>query len=117
MSDALTTNAALDRTSEQGQSEQASAEAQATAVKQESSKKVNLHELPEYREVQSKMDRERAQLQQHIQQSAMQMHEEAMKHKNYQDELLRENRQLQDEVAKIKGDYDRLERGKLEMQA
>jgi hypothetical protein len=47
----------------------------------------------------------------------MQMHEEAMKHKNYQDELLRENRQLQDEVAKIKADYDRLERGKLEMQA
>ncbi len=40
-----------------------------------------------------------------------------MKHKNYQDELLRENRQLQDEVAKIKADYDRLERGKLEMQA
>jgi len=66
MSDALTTNADLDRTSAEGQSDQASGEAQAQAEKQ-ASKKVNLHELPEYREVQSKMDRERAQLQQALQ--------------------------------------------------
>ena len=43
--------------------------------------------------------------------------DEALKHKSYQDEILKENRQLQDEVAKVKADYDRLERAKLDMQA
>lgn len=45
------------------------------------------------------------------------MHDEAMKHKTYQDEVLRENRELMDEISKIKADYDRLERAKLDMQA
>lgn len=62
MSDALTTEPVLDAASTNGQPQPANGEAQAETPKQ----KVNLHELPEFRELQSKRDKREAELQRTI---------------------------------------------------
>jgi hypothetical protein len=60
-------------------------------------------------------EQKRVQLQQHIQQTATKIQDEANNNKAYQDEIIRENRQLQDEVMRIKGECDRLERAQAEL--
>jgi hypothetical protein len=47
----------------------------------------------------------------------MQMLDEVAKHRAYQDEILKDNRLLQDEVNRLKADCDRQERAKLDIQA
>ena len=62
-------------------------------------------------------EQKRALLQQHINQSALTLKQDADNNRRYQDELANENNQLREQLAQQKADYDRLERIKLELQA